>query len=75
MSVTSKARREWSLRLDRPHLCSQLTSALQSGCRCALSVPDLRRLKLTLYCQAYVWLHRGAFTCAPELVKGHKTTK
>ena len=25
--------------------------------------------------QAYVWLHRGAFGCAEELVKGKKTTK
>lgn len=24
---------------------------------------------------AYVWLHKGAFGCAEELVKGKKTTK
>ena len=25
--------------------------------------------------QAYVWLHKGAFGCAEDIVKGKKTTK
>ena len=35
------------------------------------------RVELTrrLAVDAYVWLHKGAFGCAEELVKGQKTTK
>ena len=29
----------------------------------------------TLAVDAYVWLHRGAYACATELVTGVKTTK
>lgn len=29
----------------------------------------------TIAVDAYVWLHRGAYACAPELVTGKKTTK
>lgn len=29
----------------------------------------------TLAVDAYVWLHRGAYACAPELVKGKPTRK
>lgn len=45
---------------------------MQTGCRCRLS-HSLSLRQLTV--QAYVWLHKGAFGCAEDLVKGKKTTK
>jgi len=36
-----------------------------------LAVTNTRRLAV----DAYVWLHRGAFGCAEDLVKGKRTTK
>jgi exonuclease 1 len=30
---------------------------------------------LTLGVDAYVWLHKGAYSCAQELVQGTETTK